>query len=185
VNTEKFFFRKKVFPAGTEGQYILSQPVTPPQLSRSITPSDDCGCGCGGELKKTEPAHVNGVNGVYEAVHKKETMLKNCFPELEGNALPPSDIEVERTVKGPVEEEYTEMSIKDIFCGNVSSQSGWWRAFSLDTQDNFPGLIGLVNAYLNSLDVDFDDKRRLRKYIDLIRRRADGMSPLATREGWV
>lgn len=34
--------------------------------------------------------------------------------------------------------------------------------------------MGVVNAYLNSLDVEFATKERLRKYLNLIKRRADG-----------
>jgi glutamate--cysteine ligase catalytic subunit len=40
---------------------------------------------------------------------------------------------------------------------------------------DFPGLLGVVNAYLNSLNVEFDKKRKLRKYLDLVKRRSDGM----------
>ena len=43
------------------------------------------------------------------------------------------------------------------------------------TQGEFPGLLGLVNAYLNSLDVDFKSKRKLRKYLELVQMRANGM----------
>lgn len=42
--------------------------------------------------------------------------------------------------------------------------------------DTFPGLMGVVNAYLNSLNVDVCTKCNLRKYLDLIKYRAKGMS---------
>ncbi|KAG9009591.1 hypothetical protein FRB94_011854 [Tulasnella sp. JGI-2019a] len=55
--------------------------------------------------------------------------------------------------------EYEEMTINEVINGNGG---------------DFPGLLGLVNAYLNSLDVGFDQKRRMRKYLELVKRRADG-----------
>lgn len=38
----------------------------------------------------------------------------------------------------------------------------------------FPGLLGVVNAYLNSLNVDVATKCDLRRYLDLIKWRARG-----------
>ncbi len=35
-------------------------------------------------------------------------------------------------------------------------------------------MTGVVNMYLNSLDVDFESKRRMRTYIQLLKKRADG-----------
>ena len=34
--------------------------------------------------------------------------------------------------------------------------------------------MGVVNAYLNSLEVEFAIKERLRKYLNLVKLRADG-----------
>lgn len=43
------------------------------------------------------------------------------------------------------------------------------------SQDNvFPGLLGLVEAYLETLDMDPSERRQINKYVDLVRRRADG-----------
>ena len=41
-------------------------------------------------------------------------------------------------------------------------------------QDAFPGLLGVVNAYLNSLDIDIGAKCQIRKYLDLVKNRANG-----------
>ena len=38
----------------------------------------------------------------------------------------------------------------------------------------FPGLIGLVEAYLDTLDISPPERQQIGKYVDLIRRRADG-----------
>ena len=49
--------------------------------------------------------------------------------------------------------------------------------------DHFPGLMGVVNAYLNSLNVDVGTKCELRRYLDLIKWRSKGESKvLPTRE---
>lgn len=42
----------------------------------------------------------------------------------------------------------------------------------------FPGLLGVVNAYLNSLNVDVVTKCELRRYLDLVKWRARGESTL-------
>ena len=42
--------------------------------------------------------------------------------------------------------------------------------------ETFPGLLGVVNAYLNSLNVDLATKCELRRYLDLIKYRAKGQS---------
>ncbi|WWC96482.1 hypothetical protein V866_003350 [Kwoniella sp. B9012] len=49
--------------------------------------------------------------------------------------------------------------------------------------DLFPGLMGLVNAYLNSLNVDVCTKCELRRYLDLIKYRAKGQ--LVTPATWI
>ena len=38
----------------------------------------------------------------------------------------------------------------------------------------FPGLLGVVNAYVNSLNVDVATKCDIRKYLNLIKERASG-----------
>ncbi|KDQ08172.1 hypothetical protein BOTBODRAFT_118965 [Botryobasidium botryosum FD-172 SS1] len=47
----------------------------------------------------------------------------------------------------------------------------------------FPGLLGLVNAYVNSMDVDQGEKQKLGKYLDLIKRRGNGS--LCTTATWI
>ncbi|KAG9077658.1 hypothetical protein FRC06_008784, partial [Ceratobasidium sp. 370] len=69
--------------------------------------------------------------------------------------------------RGPVEDEYEEMTINEIING----------------KDSFPGLLGIVNAYLDSLNVEFTAKLKLQKYLDLIKRRADGS--LLTTASWI
>jgi glutamate--cysteine ligase catalytic subunit len=61
---------------------------------------------------------------------------------------------------GPVEVEYELMTISDIINGS--------------TDGSFPGLIPLVESYLNSVNVDVETRCFLASYLDLIRKRADG-----------
>ncbi|CAI7575300.1 unnamed protein product [Penicillium pancosmium] len=61
---------------------------------------------------------------------------------------------------GPVESEYELMTISEII--NGCSDGG------------FPGLIPLVESYLNSVNVDVETRCFLATYLDLIRKRADG-----------
>ncbi|EZF31697.1 glutamate-cysteine ligase [Trichophyton interdigitale MR816] len=68
----------------------------------------------------------------------------------------------------PIESEYTLMSVNDIINGSP---------------DGFPGLIPLVESYLDSLNVDVETRCALAKYLDLIRRRADGS--LWTNAKWI
>ncbi|KAJ5475625.1 Glutamate--cysteine ligase [Penicillium diatomitis] len=60
---------------------------------------------------------------------------------------------------GPVESEYELMTINEIVNG---------------CSDGFPGLIPLVESYLNSVNVDVETRCFLASYLDLIRKRADG-----------
>ncbi|KAG8722182.1 hypothetical protein FRC08_005931 [Ceratobasidium sp. 394] len=69
--------------------------------------------------------------------------------------------------RGPVEDEYEEMTINEIING----------------KDSFPGLLGIVNAYLDSLNVEFTAKLKLQKYLSLIKQRADGS--LMTTASWI
>jgi len=62
---------------------------------------------------------------------------------------------------GPVEDENERMSIAEVI--NGQSQDG-----------GFPGLIPLVESYLDSVNVDVETRCDLATYLDLIRKRADG-----------
>lgn len=72
------------------------------------------------------------------------------------------------TPTGPVEEEYTLMTVDEIINGRP---------------DGFPGLIPLVESYLNSVNVDVVTRCDLARYLDLIRKRASGQ--LWTAAKWI
>jgi glutamate--cysteine ligase catalytic subunit len=66
------------------------------------------------------------------------------------------------TPTGPVEDEYEQMSINEVINGQTSTDGG------------FPGLIPLVESYLNSMNVDVETRCDIATYLDLIRKRANG-----------
>jgi glutamate--cysteine ligase catalytic subunit len=65
---------------------------------------------------------------------------------------------------GPVEDEYTLMSIDEIINGPAES----------DTAEAFPGLLPIVESYLSSMNVDVETRCRLATYFDIVKRRANG-----------
>jgi glutamate--cysteine ligase catalytic subunit len=69
------------------------------------------------------------------------------------------------TPSGPVSDEHEQMTINEIINGQSSS---------LSSDSNFPGLIPLVESYLDSMNVDVETRCELARYLDLIRKRADG-----------
>ena len=73
------------------------------------------------------------------------------------------------TPTGSVEDEHSLMTIDDI----INGQPG----------EGFPGLVPLVESYLNSVNVDVETKCGLARYLDLIRKRASGQ--LWTGAKWI
>ena len=73
------------------------------------------------------------------------------------------------TPTGPVEDEYCLMTIAEIMNGGGES--------------NFPGLIPLVENYLDSMNVDVQTRCELASYLELIKKRADGR--LWTAAKWI
>jgi glutamate--cysteine ligase catalytic subunit len=76
------------------------------------------------------------------------------------------------TPTGPVEDEYALMSIDEIMNGSFE-----------DSEIQFPGLIPLVESYLDSMNVDVTTRCELANYLDLIKKRADGRLWTAAR--WI
>lgn len=64
-----------------------------------------------------------------------------------------------------IEDEYEEMTINEIING---------KAGEAGSSQSFPGLLGLVYSYLNSLNVDVATRYELEKYFELIKARANG-----------
>lgn len=70
------------------------------------------------------------------------------------------------TPTGPVEDEYALMSVDEIINGTKADDD--------ESDYSFPGLIPLVELYLDGMNVDVETRCELAAYLDLIRRRADG-----------
>ncbi|QDS76167.1 Zn finger-containing GTPase- Activating Protein for ARF [Venturia effusa] len=121
-----------------------------------------------------------------ETAHKRDAVLndkfwfrKTPFPpkklpsKVNGTTTPvngssPNSRPVSRPTTpplGPVEDEYELMSVEEIINGQRDDEQG---------AGGFPGLIPLVESYLNSLNVDVETRCELARYLDLIRKRADG-----------
>ncbi|TFY62650.1 hypothetical protein EVJ58_g3733 [Rhodofomes roseus] len=91
---------------------------------------------------------------------RKEKKLRNCWPSV---PRPANGVHAK-----PVEDEYEEMSLQEIMFGKA---------------DAFPGLFGLVYAYLDTLDMEEEERVKLERYLDLIKRRTDGT--LKTAATWI
>ncbi|KXN90986.1 Glutamate--cysteine ligase [Leucoagaricus sp. SymC.cos] len=68
----------------------------------------------------------------------------------------------------PVQDEYEEMTMDEIMNGKG---------------ENFPGLLRLVTAYLDTLDIEAEALARIERYLDLVKRRANGS--LETTATWI
>ncbi|KAF9572782.1 hypothetical protein BGW38_008488, partial [Lunasporangiospora selenospora] len=66
-------------------------------------------------------------------------------------------------------DEYELMTIDEIINGNPSK--------------GFPGMLGLVNNYLNTLNIDIETRCEISKYLELIKKRANGT--LMTAASWM
>ena len=69
------------------------------------------------------------------------------------------------TPTGPVEDEHSLMTVDEIINGQTDFGN---------SDGCFPGLIPLVESYLNSVNVDVETRCELTRYLELIRKRASG-----------
>lgn len=108
-----------------------------------------------------ETAHIRDAVST-----QKFWFRKNPFPSHKpsgtGTSTPIGVPSRPATPVGPVEDEYELMTINEVINGQVSTEGG------------FPGLIPLVESYLNSMNVDVETRCDLASYLDLIRKRANG-----------
>jgi glutamate--cysteine ligase catalytic subunit len=145
VNKEKFFFRKNLY-SPAPGHACCD--TTPPVPSPSSRP--------------TSPSTLGGIPSVIS-----QFIQANGGPTVDRPASPgcsshtssrPTSPELLEPF-GPVEDEYAEFTINEIINGDGKE---------------FPGLMGVVKVYLDTLDIDVATRKELDGSLDLIRRRADG-----------
>lgn len=150
--------RAQVRDAARSSKFYFRKSVLPPGHT-SPTASTPSSSG------DSSPADCSVCTGL----PRKETKLRNCFPT------------VPRPANGgwrcPVETEYEEMSMDEIMNGRVwthFSHSQIIFTYLFFKCAAFPGLLGLVNAYLDTLDVDQESSDKIHKYLDFIKRRSNG-----------
>ena len=110
-----------------------------------------------------------------ETAHARDAVLTEKF-HFRKDPLPPRQWKVNGTSTGtstpaylsrpptptgPVEDEHSLMTVNEIINGQ-------------DIDDGFPGLIPLVESYLDSINIDVETRCELARYLDLIRKRASG-----------
>jgi glutamate--cysteine ligase catalytic subunit len=106
-----------------------------------------------GQSGASSTASSSGSTSPVERVtKKKDKKLPNCFPHL-----PRPENGFLRHER--IEEEYEEMTLGEIMNGKGEC---------------FPGLLGLVYAYLDTLDIGIDEMAKIKKYLDFIRQRSNG-----------
>lgn len=141
-----------------------------------------------------ETAHARDA-----VLEKKFHFRKNLFPVRAPRSAGPSGANTPNAIPsrpatptGPVEDEYRLMSINEIINGTeyARSFSQYEKADaslsqdeSFPEDDEFPGLIPIVEAYLDSMNIDVATRCELATYLDLIRRRASG--ELWTAARWI
>lgn len=134
---------------------------------------------------------ISKVDENMETAHARDAVLekkfwfrKNPFPvrtprpySANGNqggsgTVTPNGISRPPTPTGPVEDEYALMSVEEIMNGGKA-----------DGENNFPGLVPLVEGYLDSMNVDVETRCEFASYLSLIKKRADGR--LWTAAKWI
>ncbi|KAH9166432.1 glutamate-cysteine ligase catalytic subunit [Lactarius sanguifluus] len=162
VNQAKFFFRREIFtPASSRATSGATTPDDDACFSSrpfSTLPTD-AGVGAGADNQAPSNGTTNSSRQRHSSRPKRRVMA-NCFPP------PPPPLEEEAT-GGSVNEEYAEYTMDEIINGRGEA---------------FPGLIGLVEAYLDTLDMSELELRKITSYLSLVRRRANGS--LKTPAAW-
>ncbi|KAI1159021.1 glutamate-cysteine ligase [Nemania serpens] len=118
-----------------------------------------------------ETAHARDA-----VLEKKFYFRKNPFPNRTPRSAVGSSVNSPVTSRpaspvSPVEDEYTLMTVDEVINGSKSEEH------------NFPGLIPIVESYLDSVNMDVQTRCELSTYLDLIRKRASG--ELWTAAKWI
>lgn len=136
---------------------------------------------------------INKVDENMETAHRRDAVLNEKFhfrktpftvrtPRASGTSTPnPANgggISRPPTPLGPVEDEYRPMTVNEIINGTAATSET-----DEDDDEGFPGLIPLVESYIDSVNMDVVTRCELATYLDLIRRRANG--ELWTAAKWI
>ena len=104
-----------------------------------------------------------------DPVVKPNVSVNGASPAQSGASTPVKQNSRSPTPLGPVEDEYELMTVNEIINGKLDG--------------SFPGLIPLVESYLDSINVDVETRCELAQYLALIKGRADGS--LWTAAKWI
>ncbi len=127
-------------------------------------------------IKKVDE-NMERAHGLDAVLKQKFYFRKNPFPPRPSRAntafgddsRPGSALPSRPASPGPVEDEYEEMTVNEIINGSPDG--------------DFPGLIPIVESYLDSVNVDVETRCQLATYLDLISQRASGELDTASR--WI
>lgn len=126
-----------------------------------------------------------------EKFHFRKSLFTTRTPRASGTSTPlggggggGGGISRPPTPLGPVEDEYRLMSINEIINGTAAA-TGSSNDDDNDEEEegSFPGLIPIVESYLDGVNMDVATRCELATYLDLIRKRASG--ELWTAAKWI
>lgn len=153
---------------------------------------------------------IKKVDENMETAHARDAVLtrkfyfrRNLFPPARASrssvsgSSTPTTASRPPTPTGPVEDEYRLMTINEIINGTAyarererelqklggRAEGGGGKMEEENEAEDFPGLIPLVESYLDSVNVDVTTRCQLATYLDLIRKRASG--ELWTAARWI
>lgn len=150
VHRQKFFFRKNLYSPQPGHACAPTSTIVP------ITPSALSGL----------PSYIDGYkNGARPSSPSAPSCSSHAGSRSHSPTHSTSGEFVPVPEFGPVEDEYGEFTIAEIING--------------DGKD-FPGLMGVVGKYLDSLEIGEATRKELESSLQLIRRRADGESLLCS-----
>jgi glutamate--cysteine ligase catalytic subunit len=109
-----------------------------------------------------ETAHIRDAVSSEKFWFRKNPFSTHKSSSGTGTSTPAEAASRPATPVGSVEDEYEQMTINEVINGQQSTEGG------------FPGLIPLVESYLNSMNVDVETRCDIATYLDLIRKRANG-----------
>ncbi|KAF8326647.1 glutamate-cysteine ligase catalytic subunit [Cantharellus anzutake] len=176
ISNQKFYFRKSVFPSdmGSPFGSLDTTPIQPDIVAEHVYGDSGQANGDRKVDGVVECERRDSTCGSEISVTSSSDHVRNP-PFSAAQSRPPSTATTEF---GPVEDEYEKMTISEIFNGKVRRfilhEVVRHSVESYPEGGGLPWLVGLVNAYLDSLGIDSESERRIRAYIELVRKRADG-----------